>query len=132
MNAFFYRTPLVAASGRGLWRNYNISHKLLRQTQFLEKWKFWKFWNGLLCRNKSGSRPLLNVVVYWKSSNTEACAKKLSQILANNIDNGVRGIGLRIYVRYCSLVKILQSCYFNIFGINHRCFRKMPTKKNNE
>ena len=26
--------------------------------------------------------------------------KKLSQILANNIDNGGRGTGLRIYVRY--------------------------------
>ena len=31
--------------------------------------------------------PLLNVVVYWQSSNTEACVKKLSQMLANNIDN---------------------------------------------
>ena len=31
-----------------------------------------------------------------------------------------------------SLVKILQSCHFNIFGINHRCFRKMPIKKKNE
>ena len=31
-----------------------------------------------------------------------------------------------------SLVKILQSCHFNIFGINHRCFRKMAIKKNNE
>ena len=31
-----------------------------------------------------------------------------------------------------SLVKILQSCHFNIFGINHRWFRKMPIKKNNE
>ena len=29
------------------------------------------------------------------------CVKKLSQVLANNIDNGRRGIGLRIYVRYC-------------------------------
>ena len=29
-------------------------------------------------------------------------------------------------------VKILQSCHFNICGINHRCFRKMPIKKNNE
>ena len=27
--------------------------------------------------------------------------KKLSQILANNIDNVGRGIGLRIYLRYC-------------------------------
>ena len=31
-----------------------------------------------------------------------------------------------------SFVKVLQSCHFNIFGINHRCFRKMPIKKNNE
>ena len=31
-----------------------------------------------------------------------------------------------------SLVKILQFCYFNIFGINYRCFRKMTIKKNNE
>ena len=47
--------------------------------------------------------PLLNVVVYWQSSNAKVCAKKLSQILANNINNGGRGIGLRIYVRYCRL-----------------------------
>ena len=65
-------------------------------------WKnLWEFWNGPLCRNKSGPFPLLNVAVYWQSSDTETCAKKLSQILANNIDNGGRGIGLRIYVRYC-------------------------------
>ena len=31
-----------------------------------------------------------------------------------------------------SLVKILQLCHFNIFGINRRCFRKMPIKNNNE
>ena len=31
-----------------------------------------------------------------------------------------------------SLVKILQCCHFNIFGINHRCFRKIPIKKNIE
>ena len=63
---------------------------------------FWKFWNGPLYRNKSGPSPLLNVAVYWKSSNTKACANRLSQILTNNIDNRGRGIGLRIYVRYCS------------------------------
>ena len=27
-----------------------------------------------------------------------------------------------------SLVKILQSCHFNIFGNNHRCFRKILIK----
>ena len=31
-----------------------------------------------------------------------------------------------------SLLKILQSCHINIFGINRNCFRKMPIKKNNE
>ena len=44
--------------------------------------------------------PLLNVAAHWKSSNIEACAKKLSQILANNIDNGGRGVSLRIDVRF--------------------------------
>ena len=28
-----------------------------------------------------------------------------------------------------SLVKIMQSCHFNIFGINHGCFRKMSLRK---
>ena len=49
----------------------------------------------------SGPSPLLIVAVYWQTSNTKACAKKLSQILSNNIDIGGSGIGLRIYVRYC-------------------------------
>ena len=44
------------------------------------------------------------MAVYWQSSDTETCVKKLSQILANNIDNVGRGIGLRIYVRYCRSV----------------------------
>ena len=35
--------------------------------------------------------PPYSFAVYWQSSNTEACAKKLSQTLANNIDNGGEG-----------------------------------------
>ena len=35
--------------------------------------------------------PPYNVAVYWQSNNTKACPKKLSQVLANNIDNGGRG-----------------------------------------
>ena len=31
-----------------------------------------------------------------------------------------------------SLLKVLQSYHFNIFEINHKCFRKMRIKKNNE
>ena len=51
--------------------------------------------------------PLLNVAVYWQSSDTETCVKKMSQVLGTNIDNGGRGIGLRIYVRYCSVLMSL-------------------------
>ena len=44
---------------------------------------------------------LYSMLQYWQSSDTDAWGKKLSQILANNLDHGGRGIGLRIYVRYC-------------------------------
>ena len=55
----------------------------------VNSWKdLWKFWKGLLCRIKSGPFPLLDVARYWKSSNTKACTKKLSQILANKIMKG--------------------------------------------
>ena len=81
-------------------QNTTISH-----TTYWDKlsyWEnFWKFWNGPLCRNKSGTSPLFIVAVYCQSSNTKACAKKLSHILANNIENGGRGIGLTIYGGYC-------------------------------
>ena len=59
----------------------------------VNSWKnLWKFWKGPLCRDKSGPFPLLNVAGYWKSSNTEDCAKKLSHILANNFCHGRRGL----------------------------------------
>ena len=72
---------------------YNISHKLLTPSQFLEKLMKIFEWS----RNKLSSFCLLNVAAYWKSSNTEACAKNLPHILALKIGEG---IGLRIYVRY--------------------------------
>ena len=79
----------------------------------LNSWKYlWKFWNGPPCRNKSDPSLLLNVAVDWQSSNNEACAKKLSQILANNIDNWGRGIGLRMYVRYCRFFQHISVKYF--------------------
>ena len=62
-----------------------ISH--INYCDQVNSWKnLWKFGNGPLCRYKSGPFPLLNVAGYWKSSNTEACTQKLSQILANNTD----------------------------------------------
>ena len=60
-----------------------------------------KFWNSPLSRNKSGPSRLLNVAAYWKNINTDACAKKLSQILVNNTDKGGRWICVRTYVSYC-------------------------------
>ena len=77
----------------------------------------WKFWNGPLCRNKSGPFPQLDVAAYWQNWNTKSCTKKLSRILAKNIDNGGREICLRIYVHYCrrtSAEKVLRDKVFNI------------------
>ena len=55
----------------------------------VNSWKnLWKFWNGLLCRNKSGPFPLLNVAVCWQSSDTEACAKKLLRYLQTTLIKG--------------------------------------------
>ena len=72
----------------------------------LNSWRnFWKIWNGPLFRNKSGPSPVLNVAANWRL----ACAKKLSQILENNIDDGGRGIGLKIYVRYCSYISFVKK-----------------------
>ena len=92
----------------------------------VNSWKnLWKFLNGPLCGNKSGPFPLLNVAAYWQSSDTEACAKKLSQIPANNVDNGGRGIGLRIYVRYCRFLGIFNfilQALVNIF-CSPLCFK---------
>ena len=53
--------------------------------------------------------PLLNVAAYWKSSNTEACTKKLSQTLLNNIDNGGVGTWSQNLWRYCSSLVTLHS-----------------------
>ena len=78
----------------------NISHKLLRPSKFLEKFMEILEWPTL--QKKIRSLPLLSVAAYWKSSNAEACAKKLSQIHANKIKNEGKGVGLKIYMRYCS------------------------------
>ena len=59
----------------------------------VNSWKnLLKFWNGSLCWNKSGPFPLLNVAVYWQSSDTETCAKRLSQILQTTLIMGGGGL----------------------------------------
>ena len=100
----------------------NISHKLLRPSKFLEK--FLEILEWSFFRNKSGPSPLLNVAAYWMSSNTEACAKKLSQILANNTDNGGKEITLRIYVRYCRFLGEAAKGVHNKLWIIRKHYRK--------
>ena len=56
---------------------YNISHIQLKPSQFPEK-KFWRFWNDPLCRNNSGSTPLLNVAVHWKIATPKLCPETVS------------------------------------------------------
>ena len=88
---------------------HNISHKLLRPSQFLKKKKK-KLWNGPLYRNKLDPFPILRVAGCLERSNAEASKKKLPQILAKNIDNGVTRVGLRIYLRYCGLLSLKSEC----------------------
>ena len=104
-SAFYWNYPF--------WQNLvqlikivRLSSNLVPTISHINYWKncwknFCKFWNGPHCKNKSGPFPPLIVAVYWQSSNTKACVKKPSQILANNIDDGGRWIALIVYVRYC-------------------------------
>ena len=118
-----------------LYNGYNISHywdiSHIMVTSYWDQvnsWKnLWKFWNGSLCRNKSSPFSLLNVAAYWQSSNAEACAKKFSQILANNFNNGGGGLvsefmwgivakGTAIKIRaYLSTILVIIFWNFSIF-----------------
>ena len=57
-------------------------------------------------------------IAYCKSSSTETYANKMSQVLANNIDNGDKGAGeergclSRIYVRYCPKNRVWKDLAF--------------------
>ena len=101
----------------------------------VNSWKnLWKFWKGPLCRDKSGPFPLLNVAGYWKSSNTEVCAKKLSQMLANNIDHRGRGLvsefkwGIVVWVKIFFLLKLDNT--LRVFSL--LCFSQPHNEKNTD
>ena len=77
--------------------------------------KLQKFWNGTLCRNKSGPFPLLDVAAYWKSSNNEVCAN-------TDIERGRGGGGVLLVSEIMSQAKrrwITEFTYFSIL-INNR------------
>lgn len=79
----------------------NISDKLLRPN---------------FCTFKS-SPSLLSVVVCLRSSITEACAKKLFQIIASNIDNGEKAIGLEILLFLTKYTYMFMTQFFDDFKI---------------
>ena len=83
------------------------------------------------------------VVAYWKNGNTEARPNQLSQILATNIDSGLRGFRPRIFVSYClknklnltGLLKKLAFSCLNSFLLSFiectiRVVRKMNSTDN--
>ena len=80
------------------------------ETKSIPEKKKKKLWNGTLYRNKLDPFSILSVAGCLERSNAEACKKKLSQILAKNIDNGATGVGLRIYLRYCGLLSPKSEC----------------------
>ena len=66
---------------------------------------------------------------YLKETPTQMFSCEISQIFKNTFfTEHLRWLLLEGVCEGTSLVKILQSCHFDIFEINHRCFRKIPIK----
>ena len=84
-------------------------------------------WNSALAHTAEKNQATCPTV-YWQSSNTKACGKKLSQILANGTDNGGMGIGLKIYVSYCRCLpdfSAIDVAFANIFKISKVSIERM-------
>ena len=69
-------------------------------------WKnFWKFWNGPICRNKSGPYPYSMLLYIGRVATSKLvprnCLTYFQTTLIMRGGGWGRGIGLRIYVRYC-------------------------------
>ena len=76
---------------------------------------------------------LYGLQLYLKETPTQVFSCEILQIFKNTFfTEHLWWLLLEGVCEGTSLVKILQSCHFNIFGMNHRCFRKRPIKKNNE
>ena len=76
------------------------------------KVSLWQKCQNDICQND-------DVAVYWQSSNAKACAKKLSQILANNIYNGGRGLVSEFMWGIVGLDSLL-TLYYHVFKIRLR------------
>ena len=84
---------------------------------------FRKLWNGPFCWNKSRcSSPLVSVATFWKSSNTKACIKKLSEILENIIGNGGKGLVAEFmrYFKYHNFHFLKQIYPKRVFPVERR------------
>ena len=60
--------------------------------------KVWKFWNGSFCRNKSSRSPYSLLQYIGRVATLKFVSRNC---LRYKIDNGGKGTGLRIHVRYC-------------------------------
>ena len=78
---------------------------------------------GSLWRCKLGPFHLLNIAAYWKSSNKEASANKLSQILANSTDNQETRAVLKNHVDYCRLLFITLHRKQEQSSLQHQFFK---------
>ena len=79
-----------------------ISHINYRDQ--VNSWKnLWKFWNGPLCRNKSGPSPYSMLQDIGRVATLNLVPRNCLKYLQTTLIMGGGGIGVRIYVRYCGL-----------------------------
>ena len=75
--------------------------------------------------NKVAVRPS-GLPLYQKETPTQIFSCEISQIFKSTFSYRTPPVAAS------GLEKTFHSCHFNIFGVNHRCFRKIPNKKDNE
>ena len=100
----------------------NISHKLLRSSQFLEN--FLEILEWSFFQKQIRPLPLLNVAAYCKNSNAKACAKKTISDTYKQHWKWGREIALRIYVRYCRFLGEAAKRVHNKLWIIRKHYRK--------
>ena len=106
-SSVFFRMTLIhhAHSSKFMeWHNLGITTLTHLTMSFPEK-NWWKFWNGLLCREKSDSSTYSMLQHIGRVATPKITPRNFLRYLQTTLIIGRRENGPRLSVRYCGLVK---------------------------